>query len=95
MRRRTFRFRVWFVFATATMSLVLASAASAALNAGNSDGIGPGPHTGGTGTATLVSTGGFSWVDATAGAAVALGLIVCSIALVYFGRTRGRFVPSH
>ena len=91
MKRNRFRFRirVWLALAVAVASLGLASGAQAVLLPDSHGGPGGVPQ------ATLVATtdGGFSWVDAGIGAAIALAVAFGSIAVARLAQN-GRLRPT-
>jgi hypothetical protein len=92
MAQATFKIKIWFALAITTVSLVLASSASAMHNAADAGGaIAPAP------TVPVVDTsgGGFDWVAALIGAAVAAAAILVTIAVARLAHGRGRLAASH
>jgi hypothetical protein len=91
MAQATFKIKIWFALAITTVSLVLASSASAMHNAADAGGaIAPAP------TVPVVDTsGGFDWVAALIGAAVAAAVILATIAVARLAHGRGRLAASH
>jgi hypothetical protein len=91
MTQATYKIKVGIALAIATVSLVLASSASAMYNAADEGGAtAPAP------TLPIVDTsGGFDWVAALVGAAVAAAVIFGTIVVARLARGRGSLAASH